>query len=75
MNLSIIEHRDFGSVRIQMIKGEPWFVAKDVCEALEISNDRDAVGRLDDDDRRVSVIPTPSGRQEMNIVTCRFRKH
>lgn len=31
--------------------GEPWFVAKDVCDILEISNPSDALKRLDDDER------------------------
>lgn len=31
--------------------GEPWFVAKDVCAILEISNPSDALKRLDDDER------------------------
>lgn len=30
--------------------GDPWFVAKDVCEVLEIKNTTDAVKRLDDDE-------------------------
>ena len=31
--------------------GEPWFVAKDVCDALELSNVTVALQRLDDDER------------------------
>ncbi|QHZ46326.1 Bro-N domain-containing protein [Bacillus sp. NSP9.1] len=30
--------------------GEPWFVAKDVCNVLEIGNSRQALARLDDDE-------------------------
>ena len=45
------ENSDFDKVRIVMIEGEPWFVAKDVCNALEISNSRDALVRLDDDEK------------------------
>lgn len=45
--------------------GEPWFVAKDVCEILEISNPSDALKRLDDDERSRFNL----GRQgETNIV-------
>lgn len=45
--------------------GEPWFVAKDVCAILEISNPSDALKRLDDDDRSKFNL----GRQgETNIV-------
>ena len=31
--------------------GEPWFVAKDVCDILKISNNRDAISQLDDDEK------------------------
>lgn len=37
-------------VRAQVINNEPWFVAKDVCQALLIKNSRDAVSNLDDDE-------------------------
>jgi prophage antirepressor-like protein len=29
-----------------------WFYALDICEALDIKNPRDALGRLDDDEKR-----------------------
>jgi len=38
-------------VRMVMIEGEPWFVGKDVCDALGHKNSRDALSRLDDDER------------------------
>lgn len=31
--------------------GEPWFVAKDVCDVLELSNVGQALARLDDDEK------------------------
>ncbi|WP_323939210.1 BRO-N domain-containing protein [Aeromonas hydrophila] len=34
-------------VRIVNINGEPWFVAKDVCQALEIADHKVAMRRLD----------------------------
>jgi prophage antirepressor-like protein len=52
-----------------MVKGEPWFVGKDVCEALDFSQYRDAVARLDEEDKRVSVlVDTPGGKQEMTAI-------
>lgn len=45
--------------------GEPWFVAKDVCDILEISNVTMALQKLDDDERSKFNL----GRQgETNIV-------
>ena len=55
-------------VRVQVINGEPWFVAKDVCDALTLENSRKATASLDDDEKRVSPIVTPSGTQQMTIV-------
>ena len=55
-------------VRSVLINGEPYFVAKDICAILGISNHKDAVSRLDDDERRGSVMPTPSGTQELTVV-------
>jgi prophage antirepressor-like protein len=38
-------------VRVMMRDEQPWFVAADVCRVLEISNSRDAVSGLDDDEK------------------------
>lgn len=43
-------------VRTVTISGEPWFVAKDVCDVLGISNNRDAISRLDDDEKQTVVL-------------------
>lgn len=37
-------------VRIVNMCGEPWFVAKDVCDALDLTNSRIAIKALDDDE-------------------------
>ncbi|CAM6603735.1 BRO family protein [Escherichia coli] len=37
-------------VRVVYLNGDPWFVAKDVCAALELSNSRMALQALDDDE-------------------------
>ena len=47
---------------------EPWFVAVDVCKALEIKNNRDALGRLDDDEKGVVSTDTLGGEQEVGVV-------
>ena len=56
------------SVRVQIINDEPWFVAKDVCDSICLENSRKATAKLDDDEKRVSLIVTPSGEQQMTIV-------
>lgn len=55
-------------VRTVLVGGEPWFVAKDVCEVLDISKHRDAVARLDDDERGPVLVDTPGGPQQMIAV-------
>ena len=49
--LQIFQNPQFGEIRTILRNGEPWFVAADVCRALEISNPTDALKRLDDDER------------------------
>lgn len=51
-----------------MKNDEPLFVVKDVCEALAISNYRDAVAKLDDDERGSVLVDTLGGRQQMTAV-------
>lgn len=51
-------------IRVQLIDGEPWFVAKDVCEVLGIANHKDAASRLDDDERHGVGITDPIGRKQ-----------
>jgi len=43
VNLAIFDHPQFGMIRISDLGGNPWFVAKDVCEALGYLNPRDAI--------------------------------
>ena len=59
----------FGTVRaVRGDDGEPMFVAKDVCAALEVKNSRDALARLDDDEKGVVLTDTPGGEQQMQAV-------
>ena len=64
--LRIFTNEEFGQVRTMLKDNEPWFVAADVCRALEI--DRTQTRRLDDDEKGVYSIQTPGGAQETTIV-------
>src|SRR5690625_2248109 len=55
-------------VRTVMIDGEPWFVARDVCEILDLGNVSQAVARLDGDEKGLILNDTPGGQQEMTHV-------
>ena len=59
----------FGSVRVLNINNEPWFVAADVCRALEIGNPSDALSRLDEDEKAlVSIEGLSRGNNKGNII-------
>lgn len=49
--------------------GNPWFVAKDLCEILDISNSRDAFASLDDGEKGVVTADTPGGPQNLSAVS------
>ncbi len=67
---------DKQEVRTLLIDDQPWFVAADVCASLAIGNvslavngraDREKDG-LDEDEKGIATVNTPSGAQEMLIV-------
>lgn len=67
--LQLFENSEFGSIRTLEIDDSPWFVGKDIAEALGYERPTDAVRkRVDEEDRGVSKIETPSGMQEMVII-------
>lgn len=66
-DLQIFENSQFGKIRAIEKDGEPWFVAADVCRALEIADTWNALQRLDDDEKDTCLISTPGGIQEMSI--------
>lgn len=49
--------------------GEPWFVARDVAQILELGNPRTSLALLDEDERGLHTVDTPGGKQEMSIVS------
>lgn len=66
--LMIFENETFGKVRTLTIGGEAWFVAADVCKALDLGNPSMTVERLDDDEKGISTIDTLGGKQRMAII-------
>lgn len=47
--------------------GEPWLVARDICEVLDIRTN-DALGSLDEDEKGYDTVVTLGGPQQMAIV-------
>ncbi|MFR3306570.1 MAG: BRO family protein [Faecalibacillus intestinalis] len=68
--LQIFNNEEFGNVRSLMIDNEPWFVGKDVAEALGYKNVRDSLARhIDSDDKRDGVVIHDSmGREQKPII-------
>ena len=67
--MQIFQNRAFGAVRVVEHEGEPWFVAKDVCECLELTDVSKTISLLDDDEKGTNSIRTPGGKQDMLIVS------
>lgn len=66
--MTIFQNPQFGSVRTNVIDGEVWFVAADVCKALDIQNHKDAVSRLDSDEKGVGITDTLGGKQNTIVI-------
>lgn len=71
MNAVTLTSFGFGDqlVRVTDRDGDAWFVGNDVCKALELKNPRDAVARLDDDEKGVVTTDTLGGEQQTTIVS------
>lgn len=56
-------------VRTLTIQNEPWFIAKDVCDVLDLSNSRMAIERLDEDEKNtVSLTDGNRGNPNQTII-------
>lgn len=54
MELKVFENPEFGEIRTVEVEGEPWFVGKDIAEALGYSNTKDALStHVDCEDKRI----------------------
>jgi len=56
-------------LRVVMIDEVPWFVANDLAAVLGYRMASDMTRNLDDDERGTQIVRTPSGDQEMNIIS------
>ena len=67
--MQIFEKAEFGKVRIVERDGQPWFVAKDVCECLELTDVSKTISLLDDDEKGTNSIRTLGGEQQMLVIS------
>ena len=55
-------------VRTVLIDNQPYFVAKDVCDVLQLSDVSMSVGRLDEDEKLTQVLFVSGQNREMWLV-------
>lgn len=55
-------------VRTVTMNGEPYFVAKDIADILEIRDAFNATMHLDDDEKGTAKVSTPGGIQDMTVI-------
>ena len=68
-NFAAFNNPEFGEIRTVEIDGEPWFVGKDVAEALGYERPADAIrAHVDSEDKGVGEMQTPGGRQQVTII-------
>jgi anti-repressor protein len=68
-SLQVFDSAEFGTVRALTIDSEPWFVASDIAKALGYRMASDMTRRLDEDEKGTRSMRTPSGEQDMTIIT------
>lgn len=68
-SLQVFNNEDFGEIRALAIDNEPWFVASDIAKALGYRMASDMTRRLDEDEKGTHSVRTPSGEQDMTIIT------
>lgn len=67
--IEVFTNAEFGSVRTLTIDEKPYFVGKDVAEILGYVETAKAIREhVDEDDKGVSVLDTPGGKQKMTII-------
>lgn len=67
-NLQIFNDARFGEIRSIMQGEDVLFVAADVCRALDLSNSRQAITRLDEDEKADVILNDGSQNRKMNVV-------
>lgn len=66
-DLQLFQKEEFGTIRTVILNGDPWFVAKDVCDILGVQNPSDALNKQLEDFERARF---NLGRQgEANIIS------
>lgn len=62
-------NEEFGTIRTVTIDNEPWFLAKDVCDILEIGNPSQALSRLEEDEKNTIILNEGIGNPNKAIIS------
>lgn len=65
-----VQQFQFGPTAVRVIdrEGEPWFVAKDVCDVLEVDNTSQALSRLDEEEKNTIILNEGIGNPQKAII-------
>lgn len=67
--LQIFQNKEFGEVRSLVINNEPWFVGKDVAEALGYKNSKNAVPtHVDEEDKLSTQIEYTGQKRNVTVI-------
>lgn len=70
--IEIFKNPEFGEIRTVVVNDEPWFVGKDVAEALGYGAGKSlanaVANHVDEEDKGVTEMMTPGGRQKITII-------
>ena len=69
MNEMIITNAEFGSIRIEMRNGEPWFVGSSIAKVLKYQNQQKAIrDHVDAEDKLTEQIVLAGQRREVTLI-------
>lgn len=68
-DIQLFHSDQFGDVRALSVDDEPWFVAKDLADALSYGNTGQLTRILNEDEKGVQILHTPGGDQQFSMVS------
>ena len=68
-DIQLFHNDQFGDVRALSVEGEPWFVAKDLADALSYGNTGQLTRILNEDEKGMQILHTPGGDQQFSMVS------
>lgn len=67
--IKVFINPEFGTIRTEIINGEPWFCLSDVCKALELTNPSTVKQRLNAKGLSTAYTLTAGGKQELLFIS------